>query len=262
MIMVHGAGGKISTWKRQYEFLADFMPILVLDLRDHGLSKNMSGPKAYDLDLVIGDILAVMDQEGIKKAWFMGVSLGTILIRMLACKHPDRVNGMIHSGGIFKMGLLLKILVKFALFLTRIIPYRMMYHIFSWIAMPRKNHKKSRKIMIDASILLSQQEYNRWLGLYREFEKSLDTLFRFNPRCPELIVMGSQDHVFLKPAIAYTRVHERSELFIVPCCGHVVNIECPESFNDITFNFLRKSPSITKVKGYRRPAAIITKIIH
>jgi len=261
MIMVHGAGGKISTWKRQYEFLAGYMPVLVVDLRDHGLSKNMTGPKAYDLDLVIGDILNVMDDEGIKKAWFMGVSLGTILIRKLAMKHPERVAGMIHAGGIFRMGLFLKTLVKSALFLTRLIPYRMMYHIFSWIAMPRKNHRKSRRVMIDASALLTQKEYNRWLGLYREFERSLGTLFRYNPGCPELIVMGSQDHVFLKEALAYNKVHDTAELYIVPGCGHVVNIECPESFNQITFRFLRNTsafqPVNTKIASALKPKPVL-----
>jgi pimeloyl-ACP methyl ester carboxylesterase len=51
--------------------------------------------------------------------------------------------------------------------------------------------------------------------------------------------MGDQDHMFLPGIQHLAQAHQRtSELFIVPDCGHVVNVEQPEVFNRETIRFL------------------------
>ena len=36
VVFIHGAGGSISTWKRQIDFFKKEFNVLLLDLRDHG----------------------------------------------------------------------------------------------------------------------------------------------------------------------------------------------------------------------------------
>ena len=60
LVFIHGAGGSIRTWKFQIEAFAPHYRLLLIDLRDHGYSKEiMPAFPAYDFDIVAKDILAV-----------------------------------------------------------------------------------------------------------------------------------------------------------------------------------------------------------
>ncbi|MBL4605803.1 MAG: alpha/beta fold hydrolase, partial [Flavobacteriaceae bacterium] len=103
---VHGAGGSSSIWYKQLRSFKAEYNILVLDLRGHGKSKmvlkDVVNPK-YTFDVITADIVEVIDYLKIEKSHFVGISLGTILIRNLAEKHPDRVHSMVLAGAIMKL---------------------------------------------------------------------------------------------------------------------------------------------------------------
>ena len=62
LVFIHGAGGSIRTWKFQIEAFAPHYRLLLIDLRDHGFSKDILPEyEAYDFDIVAEDILAVVD---------------------------------------------------------------------------------------------------------------------------------------------------------------------------------------------------------
>ena len=53
LVFIHGAGGSIRTWKFQIEAFAPHFRLLLIDLRDHGYSKEiMPEFPAYDLILL------------------------------------------------------------------------------------------------------------------------------------------------------------------------------------------------------------------
>jgi pimeloyl-ACP methyl ester carboxylesterase len=52
--------------------------------------------------------------------------------------------------------------------------------------------------------------------------------------------MGSEDYMFLPPAIQITNKHENSYLEVVENCGHVVNVEQPQTFNKVSLAFLER----------------------
>ena len=41
LVFIHGAGGSIATWNRQIDSLAPHFNLLLVDLRDHGQSKEI-----------------------------------------------------------------------------------------------------------------------------------------------------------------------------------------------------------------------------
>ena len=83
--MVHGAGGSTPTWKYQLDFLRQHFNLLLMDLRDHGNSQDLPllRKKEYSFQLMARDIVQVMEARGIEKAHFVGVSMGSIVIRWL-----------------------------------------------------------------------------------------------------------------------------------------------------------------------------------
>ncbi|MDC1237849.1 alpha/beta hydrolase, partial [Polaribacter sp.] len=84
---VHGAGGSSSIWFKQVRDFRKHFNVLILDLRGHGNSKiklKDTFKAKYTFDSITSDIVEVIDALKIEKSHFIGISLGTILIRNLA----------------------------------------------------------------------------------------------------------------------------------------------------------------------------------
>ena len=57
-------------------------------------------------------------------------------------------------------------------------------------------------------------------------------------KVPTLIVTGDEDDPCLEPALMMKRAIPSAGLAVMPCAGHTINIEDPDEFNRLVFNFL------------------------
>jgi len=239
---VHGAGGSSTIWFKQIRaFKAEFN-VLFLDLRGHGNSKPSlkdAFKTKYTFDNVTNDIIEVIDHLKITSSHFVGISLGTILIRNLAENYPNRVESMILGGAIMKLNLRSQILVKLGVVFKSVIPYMLLYKFFAYIIMPRKNHKASRVLFVNEAKKLYQKEFIRWFKLTSEINPLLRFFRAKDINIPTLYIMGEQDHLFLPSIKNIVKDHVRSSLMVLENCGHVVNVEQPNKFNTETISFIR-----------------------
>jgi len=239
---VHGAGGSSSIWFKQIRAFKAVFNVLVLDLRGHGESKlpvNESLKHKYTFDVVTNDIVALLDYLQIKKSHFVGISLGTILIRDLAEKHPDRVSSMVLAGAIMKLNFRSQVLIKLGVVFKSVMPYIVLYKFFAFIIMPRKNHKTSRLLFVREAKKMCQKEFIRWFKLTSEINPLL-RLFRVNDiKIPTFYVMGVEDYLFLPSIKKIVNSHSLCYLAIVQNSGHVVNIEQPKVFNEKAITFIK-----------------------
>jgi pimeloyl-ACP methyl ester carboxylesterase len=104
--------------------------------------------------------------------------------------------------------------------------------------MPKKNHKKSRLLFANEAKKLYQKEFIRWFKLTSEINPLLRFFRAKDINIPTLYIMGSEDHLFLPSIKKVVEKHITSTLFVVENCGHVVNVESPESFNSKSINFI------------------------
>jgi pimeloyl-ACP methyl ester carboxylesterase len=51
--------------------------------------------------------------------------------------------------------------------------------------------------------------------------------------------MGAEDYMFLESIKILTKEHRNSKLLVIPNCGHVVNVEKPNFFNNKSISFLK-----------------------
>lgn len=243
---VHGAGGSSSIWYKQIRAFKNEYNVLVLDLRGHGNSKPLlkdTFNQKYTFDSITQDIVEVLEHLQIKQSHFVGISLGTILIRNLAEKRPDLVESMILGGAILKLNFRSQILMRLGIIFKSVVPYMLLYRFFAFIIMPKKNHKESRLLFANEAKKLYQKEFIRWFKLTAEINPLLRFFRAKDLPIPTLYVMGSEDHLFL-PAIKKTvEKHLMSSLHIIEECGHVVNVEQPNHFNQKTLGFLRALPA-------------------
>ena len=248
LVFVHGAGGSIRTWKFQIEHFSKDFRLLLLDLRDHGYSKEMTPAyTAYDFDIIASDILNVIDELNITKAHFMSLSIGSVILQKIDILRPKLIDKLVMAGAIFDGSKLMYAFVHFGKLLTYILPFRVFYSLFSFIVLPRKNHRLSRYIFRKQSQRMTTVEYLKWVHLYKPFFKLIKEYFKRDLTRPCLIVMGDQDHIFLSSAKKFTSYQNNAVLSLIKGCGHVVSIESPKIFNQMAsdfFNGLDTPPSV------------------
>lgn len=238
IVFIHGAGGSTATWKYQIDSFRPFYNLLLIDLRDHGKSKNIEPEIAtYDFDLITNDIKYVLDEQKIHKAHFITLSFGSVIMQDLSIKYPDLIASAIFAGGIFKANALIKSFVQLARFFNLFLPYKWMYSVFSYLLMPFKKHQKSRKIYKQQAKKLSSTDYMKWVGLYNEFFRLLNRFYNQDIKFPALALMGQEDYIFLKSAKGFADKHKSVILMEIKNAGHICNIDQPEIFNELALFF-------------------------
>ena len=237
---IHGAGGSSSIWYKQVrDFKSDYN-VLLIDLRGHGKSKKpiYEKIKSYTFTAIGDEVIEVLDHLKIKATHWVGISLGTIIIRELSERFPERSNSMILGGAIMKLNLRGQILMRLGVLLKSAIPYLVLYRFFAHVIMPRKSHKESRNLFINEAKKLYQKEFIRWFKLTAEVNPLLRLFRQVDVKIPTLYVMGAEDYMFLPSIQALTQKHTSASLYVVPDCGHVVNVEQPQLFNKHTLSFI------------------------
>lgn len=237
---VHGAGGSSAIWYKQIKAFKQEFNILLIDLRGHGKSKEpiYKKLKKYTFDSISDEIIEVLDHLKIQTSHFVGISLGTILIREISERYPERTSSLIMAGAVMKLNFRGQVLMRFGALFKSMIPYLILYRLFAVIIMPKKKHRESRLLFVNEAKKLRQSEFKRWFTLISQVNPLL-AFFRIKDSgIPTLYVMGEEDHMFLPTISKLVGSHLTSQLVIVPACGHVVNVEQPEFFNTTVLQYL------------------------
>ena len=239
---VHGAGGSSTIWYKQLRAFRKHFNVLLVDLRGHGRSK---GPfyeklKTYNFSTIGDEVLEVLDYIKIKRTHWIGISLGTIIIRDITDRYPERTISMIMGGAVMKLNKRGQVLMRAGAALKSVLPYMVLYRFFAWIIMPRKTHREARNLFIKEARKLYQREFKRWFTLVAEVNPLL-RYFRFNDsNVPTLYIMGSEDHMFLPSIRKIVASHQSALLHVIENCGHVVNVEQSDHFNEAAIKFLKQ----------------------
>ncbi len=241
---IHGVGGSSIIWFKQIRDFSKHFNVVVVDLRGHGRSRDLFEAymgSRYTFEDVSRDVLEVMDYLGIKKSHFVGISLGTILIRVIAEMQPHRVESMVLAGAITRLNFRSRFLVWVAKVFRPVLPFMWLYRLFARILMPSRRHKESRYLFIRDARKIYQREINRWFKLLRDVNPLLRYHGEKNPPIPTLYMMGDEDHLFLNPVKELVENNEMATLKTVPQSGHVCNVDQPVFFNRHAIDFIKQT---------------------
>lgn len=102
IVLIHGfASNRNEGWKRTSWYSAfdrRRTRVIALDQRGHGESEKLYEPEAYVRGKLAGDVLALMDHLGVRRADVFGYSMGTRTALGVAIAAPDRVSNLILGG--------------------------------------------------------------------------------------------------------------------------------------------------------------------
>ncbi len=97
ILCIHGLTANSRFWDCLASALIPQHRVIAVDLRGRGLSDKP--PTGYSIEHHCKDILALMEDQGLKQPVLMGHSLGAFISLVFAAKHPEKVSRLILVDG-------------------------------------------------------------------------------------------------------------------------------------------------------------------
>lgn len=88
VVLLHSLGTDHRLWTRELDQLAGDYRLLAPDSRGHGESEWTPG---LTIDAWVADLVRLLDHAGVKRASFVGISMGGVQGLAFALAHPERV---------------------------------------------------------------------------------------------------------------------------------------------------------------------------
>jgi pimeloyl-ACP methyl ester carboxylesterase len=96
VVLLHGFPDSGRLWRHQVPALVDAgFKVIVPDMRGYGRSDKPAGAEAYTMDLLVGDVLAVISDAGAERAHVVGHDWGAGVAWAIASLAGDRVDHLV-----------------------------------------------------------------------------------------------------------------------------------------------------------------------
>lgn len=100
VMLIHGVGLDHEMWRAQTKALSRDFTVLRYDLPGHGGSAP--APGSLELDHLVRQIAALLDDESIEHTHVVGFSLGALIAQAFALAHPERVLRLVLVSGVYR----------------------------------------------------------------------------------------------------------------------------------------------------------------
>lgn len=245
VVLVHGFGSSLYTWKDVMPALAAHHEVVALDLPGFGESER---PRDLALEDLPGAVLGLMDRLGIERAALVGNSLGGATVALAAAAQPARVGRLvlIDAAGFNLEPRERPGVVRLAT--SRVAPLLQ--------ALPGKRlivEWSLRQVLHDDSLVTAERvaeylapaqrpgTYAALRSLGRslrastpEFEHALAAV-----RAPTLVVWGDDDRwIPLADADRFVSAIAGARKVVIADCGHLPQEEKPEELARVLIDFL------------------------
>ena len=92
VILLHGFPEFHYGWRKQVPALAQAgFRVIAPDQRGYNLSDKPGGIPAYDVDVLVRDVIGLLDHYGLEKARLVGHDWGAMVAWLTAIQHPERL---------------------------------------------------------------------------------------------------------------------------------------------------------------------------
>ena len=241
LVMVHGAGGSIEVWYRQVSDFARHFNLLLVDLAGHGGSVGEAFGNGFNFERAADQVMEVVNHLKIRRGHYMGLSLGTIIVRIIAERNPRCVESMVLAGAVTQLSVRARTLIKAADMFKYIMPYSFLKRIIAKVIIPQGRYSSSRNLFLHNARKVSFDSFLSWIRLGEGLNARIAHLFNEYIAIPTLYMMGEDDGLFLPQVEQAVRSSgDNTSLVIVPDAGHVCNVDNKSFFNRVSLEFLKR----------------------
>ena len=246
IVFSHGLLWSHKMFRAQMEHLSDRYRVIAYDHRGQGQSQVTR--TGYDMNTLTHDALALLDELGVDKCHFAGLSMGGFVGMRLAAWHPDRLHSLILLGTSAQPE------PK-----ENIPRYRLLNTIVQFLGTGAVRGPVM-KIMFGASFLqdpakkaLCQQWADELTTNKRTITRAVRGVINrqgISPQelasitCPTLILVGAEDVATVPEKSEYLARHiPDARMLRIPRAGHTSSVEEPQWVNRALDDFLRQHPA-------------------
>ena len=232
LLLTHGYSSTSAMWHGQIDALARDHKLILWDMRGHGQSDYPDDPKAYSEALTVGDMVAILDAVGAKRAIIGGLSLGGYMSLAFYRAHPQVARALliIDTGPGFKKDDAREAWNARALATADKFD-REGLDVLKAATRERAtaSHRNAKGLALAARGMLTQRD-----AAVMELLPDI--------KVPSLIVVGADDTPFLAASDYTAAKVPGAQKVVVPAAGHAVNIDQPQAFVDAVMPFLKNLP--------------------
>jgi pimeloyl-ACP methyl ester carboxylesterase len=247
LVFVHEYAGDHRSWEPQMRYFARFYRCVAFNARGFPPSDVPEDPEKYSQARARDDIRSVLDHLGVERAHVCGLSMGGFATLHFGLTYPDRSISLLVAGcgygaepakreqfreetnataaQIDKEGMR-EVAKRYSLGPTR-------------VQFQNKNPRGWREFADQLAEHSTRGSALTMLGVQARRPSLWELVEGMRAlRVPTLVVTGDEDDPCLEPALLMKRSIPGAGLAVMPCSGHTVNLEAPDEFNRILFEFL------------------------
>ncbi len=243
LVLIAGFSVDHTAWQAVIDGFAKHYQVIVFDNRGAGQTDVPDGP--YSVDQLAEDVVALCQVLCIKKAHFVGNSMGGYILQTLAYRHSHLVQSAVicnstfvaHTCFQYFMAAQLELMqanAPMAALLKASCCWAFSYQFLSQPGMLEGlidlglNHPypftmvghKAQRVAID------QFDSRDWIGKIK---------------VPTLVIGADQDLIFSEPSIkALAEKISHAEYYCFKECGHLPHIEYPQEFAKVVSKFIKE----------------------
>jgi len=227
VLLTHGYSASSAMWEPNLPTLGRNRRLITWDIRGHGRSDSPEDPALYSEELSVGDMLAVLDAEGVDRAVLGGLSLGGYLSLAFHLRYPERVAALM----LFDTG-----------------PgFRRDDAREEW---NRRVERTAAAFEMQGQDLLRDRpkeegsQRRNAVGLARAArgimaQHGSHVIDSLPDICvPTLVLVGAGDQPFLAASEYMAAKIPGARKVVIPDAGHTANVDQPEAFNRAVLEFL------------------------
>jgi pimeloyl-ACP methyl ester carboxylesterase len=247
IVFVHEFSGDLRSWEAQMRHFSRRYRCVAFNARGYPPSEVPASASKYSYQLAIGDMATLMRHLGIAKAHVVGCSMGAYSTLQFGLRYPQRVLSLTVVGAGAGADP-----AKRAEFLKASAASARRFEEGGLAAAAKTYRNASNRIQLDNKDPRSFREFFtrfaehsaqghantiRGVQMRRPALQGMKSKFS-RLKLPLLAMVGDEDESSLDTGLFLKRVCPAVRLAIVPATGHLVNVEEPELFNQLTGDFL------------------------
>lgn len=240
VIFLHGIGGNRTNWRDQVGPVGEHFQAVAWDARGYGDSDDV--PMDWEFSAYSQDLERLLDHLEARAAHLVGLSMGGRIAQDFYQRYPEQVLSLTLCDTFARLDLS-EIAVDRASFMRErkepLLSGKQpsdMAPALADMLLGSRAKPEHRKRLVASLSAVRRDSYLHALDVLdrHEIELAPDQI-----HVPTLLIFGEDDRL-TPPEIGRAldaRIPE-SHLYIAPGAGHVVNIECPDEFNQQLIQFL------------------------
>jgi 3-oxoadipate enol-lactonase len=241
VVLSNSLGTTLEMWDPQVPALSEHFGVLRYDHPGHGGARG-SAP-ARSVEALARGVLELLDQRGLERVSFCGLSLGGAVGMWLAMHAPERIDRIALACTSARFGLRENWLARAATVRARGMEAIADVVLQLWFTQ-RTHHEEPALVSAYRAMLVSAEAEG--------YASCCEALADWDPgdelaaiRAPALVLAGSEDPA--TPAAqgeAIARRIPRARMCVLDGAGHLANLEQPEAFNRLLLEHLTTQPAV------------------